>query len=477
MTLAKKEIKKIVLVNPPMRLEQVYGEFSEWGSISPPTGLCYIAALLRKNGYAVEILDAEALGLGKQQTVERIHEKNPDIIGIACKTLWVVNAHEVAKTIKQDLPNTLIVAGGNHPTAIPERTLQEFPAFDLAVVGEGEYTFLELIQALEGGRDLKEINGLAIKEDGQVITTSPRERIRDLDKLPPPAFDLLPDLKLYRPPLNCVETVPAFSLVTSRGCPAQCTFCDRSVFGNRVITHSPEYIAKMVADLKNNHGIRYLLFDDDNLLLNKKHLFELFDLLESQGLKMPFTCQSRIDTIDEEKLARLKKADCRLILYGVESGSQNVLETMKKRITPEQVREAIAMTREAGIKPAGFFILGHPGETEETMKETVQLIKECDFYDVGVFLFTPLPGSEAYVNVEKFGTYTEDWTKTNALDQVVFVPHGLTAEKLMHYSDLCYKACYLRPKQILTAYRRCSSKAHLKAVLHSFKKMVFQRSA
>jgi radical SAM superfamily enzyme YgiQ (UPF0313 family) len=301
--------------------------------------------------------------------------------------------------------------------------------------------------------------------------------VLELDKLPAPAFDLLPELTRYRPPLNSVEKLPAFSLVASRGCPAQCTFCDRSVFGNRVVTHSPEYIADMVETLRNEHGIRYLLFDDDNLLLNRRHLYRLLDLLEERDLVTPFTCQSRVDTIDEEKLKRLKRADCRMILYGVESGSPKILEAMKKGITTEQVKKAVSMTRAAGIKPAGFFILGYPGETEQTLQETVELIRGSDFFDVAVFLFTPLPGSEAYQDVGQFGEYTEDWERTNALDEVVFVPEGLTEEQLMHYSDLCYKACYLRPKQILTAYQRCSTRAHLRAVLRSLRKMVFGNAA
>jgi anaerobic magnesium-protoporphyrin IX monomethyl ester cyclase len=468
---------KIVLVAPPMRMEQVYGDFSEWGSISPPTGLCYIAALLRENGVQVEILDAEALGLGLSETVRRIVAAQPDMVGITCKTLWVDSAGRLADALKRDMPDVCIVAGGNHPTAIPERTLNEFPAFDIVAIGEGEYTFLELLRTLEQGGNLQDVAGLAFRRDQRIIRTAPRGRVLDLDKLPLPAFDLLPELTHYRPPLNSVEKLPAFSLVASRGCPAQCTFCDRSVFGNRVVTHSPEYIVDMVETLRNEHGIRYLLFDDDNLLLNRRHLYRLLDLLEERDLVTPFTCQSRVDTIDEEKLKRLKRADCRMILYGVESGSPQILEAMKKGITTDQVKRAICMTRDAGIKPAGFFILGYPGETEETLQETVDLIRGCDFFDVGVFLFTPLPGSEAYQGIEHFGQYTEDWERTNALDQVVFVPEGLTEEQLMHYSDLCYKACYLRPKQILTAYQRCSTRAHFRAVLQSLRKMIFGHAA
>ena len=470
---ARRNVERITLVNPPMRLEQVYGSFSEWGSISPPTGLCYIAALLRERGYEVSIVDAEALRIGADEAVRSVEGLRPDLIGIACKTLWVVNAHHVAQKLKEKLLDVPIVAGGNHVTALPERSLREFPAFDIVVVGEGEITFLELVEAMKAGKDLHEVPGLAFRDNGGVAITPPRDRIVNLDELPVPAFDLLPDIaRCYKPPLNSVEKIPAFSLVMSRGCPSKCTFCDRSVFQTRVTRHSPDYAVALIEKLYEDYGVRYLLFDDDNLLLNKTHLFRLLDLLKASRARLPFTCQSRVDTIDEERLTRLQDAGCRMLLYGIESGSQEMLNRMKKGITIEQIRRAISMTRQAGIKATGFFILGHPGETEQTMQETVKLIKECKFFDVGVFLFTPLPGSEVYRDVREYGTFDENWEKMNALDEVVFVPHGLTTEKLKSYSDLCFKACYSRLGQVLSIPGRLTSMAHVKAVLKSVPKML-----
>jgi radical SAM superfamily enzyme YgiQ (UPF0313 family) len=463
-----KRIKRVVLVNPPMRMEEVYGSYSAWGSVSPPTGLCYIAALLRQNGLDVSIWDAEALGVGQEETVRAVQQQQPDIVGIACKTLWIESAHRVAQLLKERMPDVPVVAGGNHVTALPERTFKEYPSFDMLVIGEGEMTFLELIQALNEGKDLHEVAGLALREAGGTLLTASRERIRDLDSLPFPAFDLLPDLAArYKPPLTSVEKLPAFSLVGSRGCPCKCTFCDRGVFRNRVTHHSPEYMVSLIKDLHSKHGIRYLMFDDDNLLLNKNYLFRLLDLLEETGLGIPFTCQSRVDTISEEKLDRLKRARCRMIQFGIESGSQKMLDAMKKGITVEQIRTAIALTRKARIRAAGFFILGYPGETRETLDETVALIRECKFDDVGVFLFTPLPGSEIYGAVGDYGRYEENWSKTNALDQVVFVPHSLSPEILKEYSGLCYKACYFRAGQLISVLKRCSSMAHIWALVES----------
>ena len=467
------KIKKIVLVEPPMRLEQVYGELSEWGSVSPPTGLCYIAALLREKGFAVSIVDGEAMGWGVKETVDAVVQQAPDIVGIACKTLWMVNGHKVASAIKERLPHISIVAGGNHVTALPDRSLKEFPAFDIIVIGEGELTFLDLVNAMNSGKNLDEVNGIAFRKAGGAHITPQRERIKNLDELPFPAYDLLPNIAVhYKPVLNCVEKIPAFSLVCSRGCPGQCTFCDRKVFGNCPTTHSPEYIVKLIKELKEKYGIRYLLFDDDNLLVNKKHLFALLDEMEKEKLYIPFTCQSRVDTIDSERLSRLKKAGCKMILFGVESGSQKILNAMKKYITPEKIYQAITATNKVGIKTMGFFIIGYPGETEETLKETVILIKKCRFTDVGVFLFTPLPGSEIYNNINKYGEYTEDWEAMNSYE-ALFVPYGLTAAILKKYFDLYSNACYLRIDQIILMYKRFSSIAHIRATLFYLKKIVF----
>ncbi len=465
---------KVVLVAPPMRPEVVYGSFSDWASVSPPTGLCYIASYLRQAGREVAIVDAEATGLNVEQTVEAVRAHRPQLVGLACKTLWMISAQRVADALRAAMPEVKIVAGGNHVSALPERTLEECPSMDFAVIGEGEVTTAELADALNGRGEVSDVAGLCYRDGDRIVRTPERARIMTLDELPMPAFDLLPDLAThYQPALTSVEKVPAFSIVASRGCPAQCTFCDRMVFGNRVTRHSPEYTVRMIEMLYHEHGIRYLLFDDDNLLLHRGHLHELLDRLMASDVRMPFTCQSRVDTIDPERVSRLKKAGCRMILFGIESGSPQILDAMKKRITVEQIREAIRITKAAGIKTFGFFILGYPGETEETMQETVDLIRELKLWDVGVFLFTPLPGSEAYADIDQFGEFDENWERMNALDEVVFTPTGLDEATLKKYSDRCFSACYMRPGQIFGLPLRCTSMTHFRATMRYLPKMIF----
>lgn len=464
----KYNVCKVVLLNPPMRAQQVYGNLVRWGSVSPPLGLCYIASLLQKNCYDVHLLDAEALHLSLSETVEQVRRLNPDIVGVACKTLWVNSAHRVAERLKEIIPNTLIIAGGNHVSAMPQRSLQDFAAFDILVIGEGELTFLELLDSFRNGTSLADVSGIAFRNNGESVVTSPRARIKNLDTLPPPAFELLPKLAThYSPSLNCIQFQPAFSLVTSRGCSGKCTFCDRKVFGNQVTFHSPEYTMNLIRNIYFNHGIRFLLFDDDNLLLNKKYCSSLLKMMKEAEFHMPFTCQSRVDTIDEENLLLLKSAGCFKIMYGIESGSPKILNRMRKRIGLDQVRKAISLTKKAGILPSGFFIIGYPGETIETLEETVKLIRECDFFDIVVLLFAPLPGSEIYEDIHRWGTYDENWEKTNSIDQSTFLPAGLSTDILMKYMSRCYTACLLKPRQLFSMHKRFSSRAHLKALMSS----------
>jgi anaerobic magnesium-protoporphyrin IX monomethyl ester cyclase len=456
-----RSMEKVVLVAPPMRPEEVWGSMSDLAEVCPPLGLCYIAAYVREKGYDVSIIDAEALKYDLAQTVAHIVDEKPDVVGFTCKTLWIVSAHKVAEALKEHIPDVPIVAGGHHPTSLPERTLKEFPSFDFLVLGEGEVTFLELLQALSNGKDVTEVDGLAFEMDGQPYLTPPRARIKDLDELPLPALDLIPPLEThYLPSLFYGIKGASFPLITSRGCPYQCTFCDRSVYGNRVTFHSPEYVLSLLEQLYHQHQVQYLVINDDNFLLKKSHMLSILDLLHSSGLKIKFTCQSRVDTLDKERLQRLKEAGCEQIMFGIESGSQAILDKMNKGVTVEQAKEAIALTKKMGLRTTGFFILGFPGETEETLKETLDLIYECKLDDLMCSFYTPFAGAQAYQDLEEHGTYHEDFDNSNAM-AISFVPHGTTAEMLKSYSLKYYNACYMRPYQL-------RSMRHLKALIKSF---------
>ena len=454
---------KVTLLNPPILMERIYGRMSAFGSVSAPTGLCYLAAELQRLGYEPTIIDAEALGLGVPDTATRILDTKPDFVGITCKTLSLKNAGMVAALLKATRPDLPIIVGGNHVTARPLESLAEFPEVDYVVVGEGERTLPDLLLGCEYRADPARVDGIAYRSSDGPVCTRPRRRIAWLDDLPPPAYDMLPELKThYWPLFNNVDRYPALSVLNSRGCHGKCKFCDRGTFGNRVTRHSPEYVVTLLKYLRDEHGIRYFVFDDDNFASNRDYLWELTGLMRGEGF--PFTCESRVDMVNPEMLGWLKRAGCRRIMYGIESGCQRMLDAMGKGINLHQIRSAVAATKAAGIKTFGYFMLGFPGETEDSMWETVEFIRELKLFDVGVQPFAPMVGSSIYPRIREFGQFDENWSRMGAYDEIPFVANGLTEAMLREYVDRCYAACYQRAYQYLGLYRRLRSWRQVKLI-------------
>ncbi len=470
----EKKIKKIVLVNPPMHIEEVYGKFSEWGGASPPTGLCYLAVYLRDHNYDVSIIDGEALRLSCQETVNKILNEQPDLVGLSCKTLWVINAGKIANAIKEKNHNITVIAGGHHVTSLPKQSLEEFPGFDAIVMGEGEITVLDYIDTINANDDLSNVKGIAYRNSNDIKVNQRREETLDINQLHKPAFDLLPELTVhYNPSLANVKSLPAFPLITSRGCPFQCAFCDRNVFGNTTRIPPAEYTFSIIEDLYYKHGISNLLFDDDNIMINKKILFKLMELIRESDMKLSFSCQARVNSIDEESLTLLKESGCWQLMFGIESGSQKILKAMKKGTKLHQIENAISLCRKLGIKTFGMFILGFPGETIETLQETVEFIKALKLNDIACFLFTPLPGSDIYEHIEKYGQYKKQWDKGNSMEHSLFIPEGLEEKTLKEFVGRCNNACYSNFRQIIRFPTRFTSMAHIKASLQSIPKVMF----
>ncbi len=470
----EKKIKRVVLVNPPMHIKEVYGKFSEWGGASPPTGLCYLAAYLRKHNYDVSIIDGEALRLSCQETVNEILKHQPDLVGISCKTLWVINAGKIARTIKEANHNITVIAGGHHVTSLPKQSLEEFPGFDAIVIGEGEITVLDYINTINAKTDLSNVQGLAYRDGYEIKVNPRREDTLNINQLDKPAFDLLPAIAThYNPSLANVKKLPAFPLITSRGCPFKCAFCDRNVFGNATRIPPAEYTFSIIEDLYYNYGISDLLFDDDNIMINKKIFLKLMKLIRESDMNLSFSCQARVNSIDEESLKILKDSGCWQLMFGIESGSQRILNAMKKGTKLHQIKNAISLCRKVGIKTFGMFIIGYPTETIETLQETVAFITAIKLDDIACFLFTPLPGSDIYDNIEKYGQYEKQWNKGNSFEHSLFIPEGLDEKTLKEYVNLCNKACYSNFHQIIRFPTRFTSIAHIRATLQSIPKVIF----
>lgn len=448
---------KIMFLNPPVSPSQRYGILSQAGAVEPPLGLASLAAITRKNGFASSILDAAALGYGLDDAAEIILKENPDFLGITLTTISLKTSSALANKIKTKTPGMKIIVGGSHITALPEKTLLENAAFDIGVIGEGEKTLEELLRAFVEQTAWDRISGIVFRSNGGIIRTAPRERIKELDELPLPAFDLLPKLaRWYRIPTQSLKYMPSVSLVTSRGCPGKCGFCDRAIFGNHVRSHSAEYVAEMMLTLQKNYGIRGVFFEDDNFLLSEERLSDLSRLIKKKNIKIAWSALSRIDIITESRLKFAKQCGCWQILYGIESGSQQILDFYKKDITLENIKSKILLTRKHGFFTKGFFMLGNPLETPATLSQTGDFIKSLGLDDISLTYFTPYPGSEVWDQIEKFGILDTDWDRFSCFDPV-FTPKGLSKEQVVATHKSILKSFYSSPKTYRSYLKRIRS--------------------
>jgi len=439
----------IVLLFPP-DTNKPYRELEDAGSLLPPVGISYIAGFLREKGIKTSIVDAYAEKLTIHETVERIVAVDPGILGISLTSAVVFIADEVARQVKQKLPSTVIVVGGPHVSAVPEETMNKIQSFDIAVFGEGELTCLELIQKLKSDNykinELGSVDGIIYRNDSGIVKTKPRQYIEDLDILPFPAFDMLPELsKFYTLPGDNIKRLPATSLVTSRGCPKDCIFCDRSTFGRRFRSHSNEYLIRLMKHLIKEYGIRDIGFYDDNLMANPPKLREFCKLLIKEKLDLTWSCEGSVDFATEESLWLMKAAGCWQIAWGLESGSQKMLDMYRKRITVEQMEKVLKMADKAGIDNRGFFIVGGFSETKETIEETLNFIRRTPLVNFHITYFTVYPGSEAARSAGQYGIYEDDWRLLNSLTPN-FAPSTITREELERYYKKFYAVFYFRPR-------------------------------
>ncbi|MEP9411482.1 MAG: cobalamin B12-binding domain-containing protein [Candidatus Brocadia sp.] len=439
---------KIAFINPPVTREERFGEMAKHGATAPPLGLCYLASVLRQAGIKSRIIDALSFEKTMEETVEEILSLNPRYAGITAKTVAIFRAAELAEKIKKANPRIITIIGGAHITAVPRETMERFPQFDIGVVGEGEITIVELIQTLEENKDLRRVNGLIIREnDGNLFLTTPRPPIENLDSIPLPAWDMVPHLKYYHESATRFSKLPLGSVITSRGCPGKCLFCDNSIFGRRFRAHSANYVIEMVKYLKSTYGIKSLVFYDDYFTADRKRLKEICLKMIEEKLDLEWVCSARVNAINEEMLFLMKQAGCFQIAYGIESGNQDILNLQQKGISLERVRSAVEMTHKAGIRTKGYFMIGHPTETQKTIFETIDFAKSIPLDNFQATYFTPFPGSPAYDVVDKYGAFEKDWEKMNMWD-IVFVPHGFSKNDLRRYLKIVHRKFYFRPRII-----------------------------
>lgn len=442
---AARDIRRIVFVEPPYVFwDRRMDRLRESEESIPGIGMLILAAVARSRGYEVAIVDAKGSGETIPEVCGRIAARAPDVVGLSATTISVTNAARIAERLKAADPAVLTVVGGPHVSAIPERTLAAFPSLDFGIVGEGEVSFFELLDALRTGSDFHGIGGVVYREDGRILDNPRTPYIEDLDGLPPPAWDLVPGFPhRFQPSLLSYRTSPVATLVTSRGCPFSCAFCDRSTSGKLGRYHSTEGVVRLCRHLA-GLGVRHIIFYDDLFTVKRKRVVELCEAFLAEGFDFTWSCNSHPNLLDPPTLRLMKRAGCWQIAYGIESGSQRILDVVKREVRLPRMRETLRMTRDAGIRAKGYLMIGHPTETLETLEETAEFLRVVELDLCQVTKFTPYPGTPAYPTIRDHGTFDEEWERMNAMN-FVFIPRGLSEETLETYFHRLYSIFYSRP--------------------------------
>jgi radical SAM superfamily enzyme YgiQ (UPF0313 family) len=450
---------KILLINPRIDPVMAYGKrFARLGAVMPPLGLCYLAGMLRNEHYQVKILDANLLGLSHEQVLKNIKEDAPDIIGLYATTLGIDTAEALTKKIKECFPEIAVVIGGPHISGYGKDTLG-CRYFDFGIIGEGEKSFLELIRYLEKrDRDFRVLKGLVYRKDDEILQNDPAEPILDLDTLPFPARDLLPDLKRYHPKKMFYKRLPLVHIFTSRGCPFQCTFC-QTPFGKKVRFHSARYVADEIALLVRRFGAQEIKINDDTFNLIEERVLEIFDILGKKGIIIPWSCNLRVDTVKNKSFFKaIKERGCWLVGFGLESGNQKILDVLKKGTTIGQARQVCQWAREAGLKVQASFIIGNPLDTEETIKETINLSRSLPLHYPSFAFMTPFPGTELWQTAHEFGAFSyERFSDLRVSQGPTFIPKGLTAQKMCYMYKRAYRDAYLNPRMVVRQLKSIDS--------------------
>ncbi|MBI4229610.1 MAG: radical SAM protein [Planctomycetes bacterium] len=452
---------KVALIN--VSQVEVYGNLSAVRPTHPPLGLAYLASYIERTGHKPFIIDQDALGMTDEQMIQKLAEERPGMVGITVVTPSFPRATRVAARIKQALPDTPVVQGGIHPTIVPRDALVPDP-WDIVVKGEGEETLAELVAALEAKRPLDGIRGVLFKRDGQIVENPPCPLIPDLDVLPFPARHLYPNIRYSYP--DAMEH-PVQPIFTSRGCPANCTYCQtKNIFTRKFRVHSARYVVDEIEECVNKYGAREIHIWDDNFTTRKDRVLEIRDEIKRRGIRVKFAFPNglRADYINFEVLKALVDMGAYSISFGIESGNDKVLKFIEKGESLDRVRQSVRWAQQVGLEVWGFFMLGFPIDTRETMQDTIDFAKELDV-DVAKFhILQPYPGSKVYYQLEEMGLITNrNYEDYGIHTRPVHKLPGLTEDDILAIQKSAYRQFYLRPRKVWQHLKRVRSIARLRS--------------
>jgi radical SAM superfamily enzyme YgiQ (UPF0313 family) len=431
----------ITLINPP------YPVGSHKHPPFTPLGLGYLASVLEKNGYEINVIDCQALDIDFSVFKKEIRKNKTDIVGITSTTLTYKSALKIAKIAKEVWPKCIVLLGGPHVTFWDKEALQECPELDVVVRKEGENTFLELVKKIESGKDYSNILGTTLRKKDEIIKNADRPYIENLDDLPFPAHHLWPLERLTK------HGFIIFPVITSRGCVYWCDFCTTvRMFGRRYRMRSPKNVVDELEYLKKRFGANRFTFYDDAFTVDQNRVIEICKEIKNRKLKIEWDCETRVDMVTKELLVEMKNAGCASIWFGVESGSQKVLDAMRKGISPAQIVKAFKWAKEAGLITVAGVVLGFPGETKETIEETTKFIEKLNPNDVGYYIATPYPGTPLYSNVVEKGILKiTDFNKFDTATPL-FDMGTMTGDELRDIREKAFQRFYLRPAYFFSIF-------------------------
>jgi radical SAM superfamily enzyme YgiQ (UPF0313 family) len=466
--------KKILLIYPPLSMEARYGRgLKDIGAALPPLGLLYLGAVIERAGYQVKIHDSDLLNSTLDDVLDEVLHYQPDFIGMYCNTANFHRVIDYAGRIKK-ISSAPICLGGPHPIIEPAKVLAN-PAIDFVVLGEGEATIIELLDASSNKKELFGIKGVGYKSSGgEIIINEQRELIADLDSLPLPARHLVP-LEAYRPVSYHYLELPMTTMICSRGCPFGCLFCaSRNVWGRKYRLRSVDKVIEEIKFLIETYGIKNINFWDDLWGFDRRWTEEFCRRMIEENIKISWSCERRVDITDLEILKLMKRAGCYSIFYGVESLDQDCLDAINKGIKVEQAERVIKLTKQAGIEVRANFILGLPKETPAKAKAMIKRICQLNPDYVKFNILTPYPGTPLYQEVKKgeWGIFEENYDRAT-LYFATFLPFGYQSfAELEAMRQYAFRKFNLRFGYIFSRLMKIKSGKDVKKYWEGFKAVI-----
>jgi len=431
---------KVLLISPPTEsaIKSIIG------TTGPPLGLAYLASVAREKGHDVKIVDSLAEDYTFDEVKKIISQYSPDLVGITSTTSMIPDAYQVANIVKEISSDIVVAIGGPHVTFVPELTLKENSNIDYVIKGEGEIAFSGILDVMDNKKEKKDVLGIAYRNGNGIVDNPPQPLIRDVDTIPEPSWDLLP-MDKYK-----IDGVQFGTIMTSRGCPYNCIFCSSSLqFGKQWRGHSVERVINELKVLRYKYNKREIEFLDDTFTLNMKRAIELTKRIYEEGLDIRWSASARVNLFSEDIARNMKMAGAHTVYFGIESGSQKILDFIGKGITPDLAKKSVGIANNAGLNTLGSFIIGFPDDTVEDVKTTINFSKKVGVTVAQFTIATPYPGTRLWdYAVEKKILLTTNWRKFTTLSPVMKL-NNFTSEQILKWLSRAYISFYLRPLYLL----------------------------